>query len=104
MRTLMVNILQELISAPEISQEISKEKKKKEKSVVMSLEEFRITGPPGGIQSSTKSEKHHSMTGLDDFLEWPNDSTVAAAEKGSHENSYSQGQITYMIVYFNVIV
>lgn len=96
MRILKENILQELISAPEISEEITKEKKKKEKPVAMSLDEFRIIGATGGTHCSAKSEKHHSVTGLDDFLEWPNDSTTAAVEKESLENGNSQGQIFNM--------
>ncbi|KAL9987101.1 hypothetical protein ACROYT_G001350 [Oculina patagonica] len=89
--------MQELISAPENSEEITKEKKKKEKPVVMSLDEFRIIGATGGTQCSAMSEKHHSVTGLDDFLEWPNDSTAAAVEKGSHENGNSQGTTSGII-------
>lgn len=88
----MMNILQELISAQTVSQEITKEKKKKEKPVAMSLSEFRQTGTTEGIQCAPESEISHSMTGLDNFLEWPDDSTTAVTQ--NLERSNMQGQIT----------
>ena len=89
---LMMNILQELTSAQAVSQEITNEKKKKEKPVAMSLSEFRQTGITEGTQCAPKSENLHSMTGLDSFLEWPDDSTSAVTQ--NHERSNMQGWIT----------
>jgi len=87
----MVNVLQELTSTQAVSQEITKEKKKKEKPIPMSLSEFRQTGTTEGIQCAPKSESSHSVTGLDSFLEWPDDSTIAVTL--NHERSNIQGQI-----------
>ena len=90
----MENLLQELpvISTQEVSQEITKEKRKKEKPVAMSLSEFRQTGTTEGIQYVPKSENSHSVKGLDSFLEWPDDSTIAVTR--NHDRSSLQGQIT----------
>ena len=73
----------------EISLEDGKGKKKKEKAVVMSLDEFQLTGSTEGTINSAKFEEHSVMR-LDDFLDWPDDST--AATRGSHENSKGQIQ------------
>lgn len=71
---------------------MTKEKKKKEKPVAMSLSEFRQSGTAEGIQCVPKSENSHSVKGLDDFLEWPDDSTIAVTQ--NHVRSNLQGQIT----------
>ena len=76
----------------EISQEITKEKKKREKPVAMSLSEFRQTATSEGIQCVPKSENSQCVTGLDSFSEWPDDSTTAVTR--NHERSNIQGQIT----------
>ena len=91
----MVIILQESISTPDTSQENTKEKKKKEKPVVMSLDEFRMTGPTEaeGINDLAKREKRHSVTGLDDFLEWP-DSTAATDVTESHVKSQGHSKFS----------
>ena len=89
---MMVNVLQELTSTQEVSQEITKDKKKREKPVAMSLSEFRQTGTTEGIQCAPKSENLHSVTGLDSFLEWPDDSTIAVTL--NRDRSNIQGQIT----------
>lgn len=88
----MVDVWQEVISTQEGSQEMTKEKKKKEKPVAMSLSEFRQSGSAEGIQCVPKSENSHSVKGLDDFLEWPDDSTIAVTQ--NHMRSNLQGQIT----------
>lgn len=80
---------QEVISTQEGSQEMTKEKKKKEKPVAMSLSEFRQSGTAEGIQCVPKSENSHSVKGLDDFLEWPDDSTIAVTQ--NHVRSNLQG-------------
>ena len=87
-----MNTLQELTSTQEVSHEITKDKKKKEKPVAMSLSEFRQTGTFEGIQCAPKSENSHSVTGLDSFLEWPDDSNIAVTR--NHDRSSIQGQIT----------
>lgn len=89
---LMMNILQELTSTQAVSEEIIKEKKKKEKPVAMSLSEFRQTGTTEGTQCAPKSENAHSLTGLDSFLDWPDESTSAVTQ--NHERSNMQGWIT----------
>ena len=78
------------VSTPEISQENTKEKRKKEKPVVMSLDEFRMTAPTNGISDSTKTEKQQFGTDLDEFFEKQDDFTLQSQE--SHENVNSQGQ------------
>lgn len=95
----MVYILQEsahdvsVHHVPEISQENPKEKRKKEKPVVMSLDEFRMTAHTNGIGDSVKFEKHHFVTELDDFLERQDDSTVdIKGSQPSDENFKAQGQ------------
>ncbi|XP_020625904.1 G kinase-anchoring protein 1-like isoform X1 [Orbicella faveolata] len=87
--TIQTRQKQELTSTQAVSQEITKEKKKKEKPIPMSLSEFRQTGTTEGIQCAPKSESSHSVTGLDSFLEWPDDSTIAVTL--NHERSNIQG-------------
>jgi len=77
------------VSTPEISQENTKEKRKKEKPVVMSLDEFRMTAPTNEISDSTKTEKQQFGTDLDEFFEKQDDFTLQSQE--SHENVNSQG-------------
>lgn len=91
----MVDVWQEVLSTQEGSQEMTKEKKKKEKPVAMSLSEFRQSGTAEGIQCVPKSENSHSVKGLDDFLEWPDDSTIAVTQ--NHVRSNLQGQINYFL-------
>lgn len=74
---------------------MTKEKKKKEKPVAMSLSEFRQSGTAEGIQCVPKSANSHSVKGLDDFLEWPDDSTIAVTQ--NHVRSNLQGQINYFL-------
>lgn len=76
------------VSTPENAQESTKEKRKKEKPVVMSLDEFRMTAPTDGISDLRKTEKHHFVGELDE-IDWQ-DNYVSDITK-SHENFTSQG-------------
>lgn len=80
------------VSTSGIDQEnTNKEKRKKEKPVVMSLDEFRMNVTTEGISDSGKTEKQHFVAELDGFLASQDDSTVNM--KGGHADVTSQGQL-----------
>lgn len=91
----MPHCFQELlldVSTSGIDQEnTNKEKRKKEKPVVMSLDEFRMNVTTEGISDSGKTEKQHFVAELDGFLASQDDSTVNM--KGGHADVTSQGQL-----------
>ena len=72
-----------------------KEKRKKEKPVVMSLDEFRMNVTTEGIGDSAKTEKQHFVAELDGFLGWPQDDSTVNM-KGGHDVT-SQGQLFILV-------
>ncbi|CAH3018401.1 unnamed protein product, partial [Porites evermanni] len=62
------------VSTPEFTQENAQEKRKKEKPVVMTLGEFRMTVSADEVNASTNSGHDHFVSELDKFLDWQDDS------------------------------
>ena len=65
-------------SSPDVATENSKEKKKKEKPVIMSLDEFVRSGGESVATSNTEgiygSTKEQPVSALDEFMDWPDES------------------------------
>ncbi|XP_073241785.1 uncharacterized protein [Porites lutea] len=78
------------VSTPEFTQENAQEKRKKEKPVVMTLGEFRMTVSADEVNASTNSGHDHFVSELDKFLDWQDDSGVLDANK-SKERLLSEG-------------
>lgn len=97
----MINYLQQKahVSTPEFIQENAQEKRKKEKPVVMTLDEFRMTVSADEVSASTNSGHDHFVSELDKFLDWQDDSGVLDANK-SKERLLSEGKfLLYCLSY-----
>lgn len=87
------------VSATEFIQENAQEKRKKEKPVVMTLDEFRMTASAGEVSASTNSGHDHFVSQLDKFLDLQDDIGVLDANKGN-ERLLSEGKfLLYFLSY-----